>query len=119
MAMRPTLRVPEPPCALDEGIEALRYWSERRARLPWYRRGARREAERMAEAWEARVRAAVLRDRFASPWARIGAVRLILGARAGAARRRWARRGTAAAAATVAVAGGGFVALDALVRAAV
>jgi hypothetical protein len=44
----------------DDGIESLSYWRERRRRLPWYRRRARREAERMALRWERRIAASLL-----------------------------------------------------------
>ena len=46
--------------SLHDATESLVYWRERRARLPWYRRSARREAARMALTWERRVRSAVL-----------------------------------------------------------
>lgn len=40
---------------LDEALEALGYWIERRARMPFHRRAARREAERMIRFWQART----------------------------------------------------------------
>jgi hypothetical protein len=40
---------------LDEALEALGYWIERRTRLPFHRRAARREAERMIAFWQARA----------------------------------------------------------------
>lgn len=40
---------------LDEALEALGYWIQRRTRLPFHRRAARREAERMIELWQARA----------------------------------------------------------------
>lgn len=43
------------PADFAERVEALDYWHRRQRDLPWYRRGARREATRMAEAWEGRV----------------------------------------------------------------
>ncbi len=46
--------------SLHDATESLVYWRERRARLPWYRHSARREAARMALTWERRIRAAVL-----------------------------------------------------------
>lgn len=47
-----------PPAA--EAREALRYWLDREARLPWHRRAARREARAMALAWQERLRRAEL-----------------------------------------------------------
>ena len=38
---------------LDEALEALGYWMQRRMRLPFHRRAARREAERMIAFWQA------------------------------------------------------------------
>src|SRR5438270_496032 len=43
------------PPGLDDGLQSLGYWRERRRRLPWYRRRARREAELMALRWEGRL----------------------------------------------------------------
>jgi hypothetical protein len=57
------------PPALDDGIQSFTYWRKRRARLPWYRIAARREAARMMIRWEQRVAAelrAELRTRVAS-----------------------------------------------------
>lgn len=78
---------------LHDATESLVYWRERRARLPWYRRSARREAARMALTWERRVRGALL---AASPEpfvARADAARVV--ARSWLA--RWARRAGIAA----------------------
>jgi hypothetical protein len=53
---------------LDEALEALAYWLERRTRLPLHRRAARREAERMIGFWQARA----IADAPRSPIALIG-----------------------------------------------
>jgi hypothetical protein len=62
---------------LQDAVESLSYWRRRRARLPWYRRSARREASQMMLRWERRVRAGVLRQTDAPPAARIAAARLV------------------------------------------
>jgi hypothetical protein len=67
------------PPDLREGSEALAYWRRRRRRLPWYRVAARREATRMALAWERRVSAALIRQRGVPATARLRAVQLIAG----------------------------------------
>ena len=46
---------------LEQSLDALRYWIGRRGRLPFYRRGARREADMMIAAWQARTLAAIPR----------------------------------------------------------
>jgi hypothetical protein len=74
--------------SLADSVESLSYWRSRRARLPWYRRAARREAARMTVRWERRVRAAVVRQRDAPPAARIAAARLV----AYTCLMRWSRR---------------------------
>ena len=51
------------PPDLADGIESLRYWRERRRRLPWYRMSARREATRMTVRWERRLTAALVAQR--------------------------------------------------------
>jgi hypothetical protein len=68
---------------LHDAVESLSYWRSRRARLPWYRRGARREAARMTARWERRVRTAVLRQADAPLEERLDAA-------------RWGRRAAAA-----------------------
>ncbi len=40
---------------LEETLEALGYWLGRRTQLPFYRRAARRETERMIRFWQARA----------------------------------------------------------------
>jgi len=53
------------PPPLDEARSSLQYWERRHARLPLYRRWARREARAMAARWQERVEAAE-RARFES-----------------------------------------------------
>jgi hypothetical protein len=81
-------RLQAPP-DLGDGVESLAYWRGRRARLPWYRARARREASRMILVWERRLLAAVLAQRGTPLWARVRAARLV----AVGPLRRWARRG--------------------------
>jgi hypothetical protein len=76
------------PPALCDGVESLVYWRGRRARLPWYRHRARREAARMIVVWERRVIAALLAERAAPLAARLRAAGLV----AAGPLRRWARR---------------------------
>ncbi len=40
---------------LEEALEALGYWLRRRTQLPFHRRAARRETERMIRYWQARA----------------------------------------------------------------
>jgi hypothetical protein len=77
---------------LHDAVESLTYWRRRRARLPWYRRGARREAARMAGRWERRVRTAAMRQNEVPLDQRLDAAKLL--ARICAA--RWGRRAAAA-----------------------
>ena len=81
------VRLTAPPDIRD-GIESLAYWRGRRTRLPWYRRGARREASRMVAVWEQRVRAALVRQRRVPLPTRMEAARLI----ATGHLQRWLRR---------------------------
>lgn len=67
------------PPDLDDGIESLRYWRDRRARLAWYRVRARREAAVMASRWERRVRAALFTQRGVSLGVRASAALLLGG----------------------------------------
>ena len=76
------------PPDLAEGIEALGYWRHRHRRLPWYRRSARREAERMTIQWEQRVGAALVSHRTAAPGLRVSGGLLLARSRLG----RWAQR---------------------------
>jgi hypothetical protein len=51
----------EPPGAsLREAREALAYWRQREASLPWHRRAARAEAREMAARWRGRLMSAHL-----------------------------------------------------------
>jgi hypothetical protein len=97
--------------SLHEGIEALEYWRGRRARLAWYRRRDRREAELMVARWERRVRVALLSDPHAPIGARIEGGLLVMCTHAGAFARRWGRRISLAALVGAALAGGLFAAL--------
>lgn len=91
--------------SLEDRLEALAYWRERRARLPWYRRAARREAERMVSAWEPRVRSALVFDPRAPLPVRLNAAGLVLRTHAGRAMQRVRR------AALVTAAGAGLAAV--------
>lgn len=98
-------------CDFDDAVEALEYWRDRRARLAWHRRAARREAERMVDAWERRIRRAVLRDPTLPTPARFDAGLLVLRTRAAIVGRRWRRRASVAFVAVAAMAGAAFAAL--------
>lgn len=102
---------------LHEGVDALAYWRERRRALGPLRLGARRECDRMIDAWERRVRDALVRGEVPPGRLVLQAGALIVRARLGLAARRWRRRAGVAAATLAAVAAGTFVVLDALVRA--
>jgi hypothetical protein len=41
--------------SLDDAVYALSFWLGRRSRLPFHRRAARRESERMIRFWQAQV----------------------------------------------------------------
>jgi hypothetical protein len=102
----------EAPADLSDGVESLTYWSGRRARLPWYRPRARREASRMILVWERRVLAAVVAQRGASVSARLVAARLVvLGPL-----RRWVRRVTVALSAALVLFGPALVAFALLLK---
>ena len=102
----------EAPPDLSDGVESLTYWSGRRARLPWYRPRARREASRMILVWERRVLAAVVAQREASLSARLVAARLVvLGPL-----RRCVRRGAVAFSAAVVLFGPALLALALLIK---
>ena len=88
------------PPALDDGVEALDFWSRRSRRLPWYRLRARREAVRMTVRWEQRVRAALLAQHRVPLEGRVLAAALVARTRLV----RWTRRlGIVALAAVTAV----------------
>src|SRR3712207_9136923 len=84
-------------CDLDDAVGALEYGRARRDRLAWHRRAARREADQMVDAWERRIRRAVLRDPMLPAPARFDAGLLGLRTRAGIVGRRWERRATVTA----------------------
>jgi hypothetical protein len=75
------------PHELHEGVESLAFWRRRLRRLPWYRRGAKREAARMVSTWERRVGAALIRPGTATLHDRLGAARLVVSGPL----RRWGR----------------------------
>jgi hypothetical protein len=80
----------------DEALEALGYWIHRRSGLPFHRRAARREAERMIEFWQAHALSGVRRSPAAlilSPRSVAGVARLAVAYNA----RRILRRLTTAA----------------------
>jgi hypothetical protein len=80
-------RLQSPP-DLSEGIEALDYWRARRARLAWYRVGARREAAVMTDRWERRVRDALFSQRGVSLRVRASAGLMLIGMGVGRRRSR-------------------------------
>jgi hypothetical protein len=94
-------RLQAPP-DLSDGLDSLAYWRDRRERLPWYRRRAKREAARMVFVWERRVRAAMLRQRGVPLASRFLAARLLA---SGPLRRsaRWAGFAVAVAVTTLLV----------------
>lgn len=105
-------RQPEPlACDFDDAVEALEYWRDRRGRLAWHRRAARREADGMVDAWERRIRRAVLRDPALPAPARIDAGLLVLRTRAGIVGRRWRRRASVACVGMAGATVAGFAAI--------
>ena len=90
------LRALKAPPDLNDGVQSLAYWRERRRRLSWYRVRARREAARMTLRWEQRVAAAFLSQPGVPLATRLSAG-LLLG------RMRLQRWGARAALATAAV----------------
>ena len=101
-------------CDFDDAVDALEYWRDRRARLAWHKRAARREADQMVDAWERRIRRAVLRDPTVPPTARVDAGVLVLRTRASIVGRRWRRRASVAAVGMAGAAGAGFAAVVSL-----
>jgi hypothetical protein len=101
-------------CDLDDGIDALEYWRDRRERLPWLRRADRREADLMVANWEERLRSAVLRDPRLSLSERVDAGVLVLRTRGAIVRRRWQRRARVTAFGMAGAAGAGFAAVAGL-----
>ena len=63
------LNAPDP----AEAMEALGYWITRRRGLPFYRRSARRECERMIAFWQGRT----LRDVTRSPLAAVASGQVV------------------------------------------
>jgi hypothetical protein len=102
---------------LADGLEALEYWRARRRGLSRLRVGARRECDRMIDAWERRVRAALLRGELPPGGLALQAGLLAVRARAGLVARRWRRRAAVGAAAVGAAAVCAVVVLGALARA--
>ena len=102
---------------LADGLEALAYWRARRRRLSWLRLAARRECERMIDAWERRLRDALLRGDVPPDGLALRAGALVVRARLGLVARRWRRRAVAGVAGVGAVLAGCVVVLDALARA--
>jgi hypothetical protein len=101
-------------CEPRDAIEALEYWRARRERLGWTRRAARREADWMIDAWERRLRHAVLLDP-ALPWPqRIEAGVLVVRTRGAIVGRRWRRRAYTCGVAMAAAAGAAFAAVSGL-----
>jgi hypothetical protein len=103
------------PVQLTDAMEAVEYWRRRRSRLAWHRRAARREADRMVESWERRLRAAILRGPGVPLRRRLEGGLVVLRARAAMSARRWRRRTYRAALACAAVAGAGFALVSALI----
>lgn len=98
-------------CDFDDAVEALEYWRDRRERLGWHKRAARREADQMVDLWERRIRRAVLGDPTVPPAARLDAGVLVIRTRMGIAGRRWGRRASVACVAMAGAAGAGFAAV--------
>jgi hypothetical protein len=65
----------------DDGLESLQYWRDRARRLPWYRRGARREAHEMAARWEQRMAIALFSQAGVPLRSRVSAAVLLAGTR--------------------------------------
>ena len=95
-------------CDFGDGVEALEYWRDRRARLAWHKRAARREADRMVDAWERRLRYAVLLDPEVPFGRRLEAGLLVVRTRGAIVGRRWRRRAYAGGMAMAASAGAAF-----------
>jgi hypothetical protein len=62
---------------LDDALYALGFWLRRRARLPFYRRAARREAERSIAFWRDRAIADASRSPGALFWSGRTVVRVM------------------------------------------
>jgi hypothetical protein len=81
---------------LEDGVQSLGYWRQRKRQLPWYRVSARREAAWMTIRWEQRVGAALIAQRGAPIAVRASAGLLVARTRLG----RWTRRARIAVVAT-------------------
>jgi hypothetical protein len=103
------------PVHVPDAIEALEYWRRRRSRLAWHRRAARREAERMVDSWECRLRAAVLWAPGIPLGQRLAGGVLVVRTRAAVGANRLRRRASRAALACAGAAGAGFALASALV----
>jgi hypothetical protein len=101
-------------CDFGDGVETLEYWRARRDRLAWHRRAARREADRMIDAWERRLRYAVLLDPSLPFGQRIEAGLLVVRTRGAIVGRRWRRRAYAGGMAMAACAGASFAVVTGL-----
>ncbi len=101
-------------CDFDDAVEALEYWRDRRTRLAWHRRAARREADAMVEAWERRIRRAVVRDPSVPIGQRVEAGVLVLRTRGAIVGRRWRRRAYVSGVAMAGAAGASFAAVASL-----
>ena len=103
-----------PACDFSDAVDALEYWRDRRSRLPWHRRSARREADAMVDNWERRIRYAVLLDRSLPMGSRVEGGLLALRARGAIVARRWRRRVYVGGVAMAGAAGAGFAAIVSL-----
>ena len=101
-------------CDFDDAVDALEYWRARRERLGWTKRAARREADAMVDAWERRIRHAVVRDPSVPMFQRVEAGVLVLRTRGGIIGRRWKRRAYVSGVAMAGAAGAGFAAVASL-----
>lgn len=101
-------------CDFGDGVEALEFWRARRDRLGWHKRAARREADRMVDLWERRVRHAVLLDPAVPLGQRVEAGLLVVRTRGGIVGRRWRRRAYVGGATAAGFAGAGFAAVSSL-----
>jgi hypothetical protein len=101
-------------CDFDDALETLEYWRHRRVRLAWHKRRARREADAMVDAWERRIRYAVLLDAQLPLVRRLEAGLLVVRTRGAIVGRRWRRRAYLSGIAMAAVAGAAFAAVTGL-----
>ena len=111
------MRIERQPLACDfgDGVEALEFWRARRARLGWHKRAARREADQMIDAWERRIRQAVLLDPAVPLGRRLEAGVLVVRTRGAIVGRRWRRRAYAGGVAMAGCAGVCFAAVASVI----